>query len=75
MRSGAGFPKQRFYEARQDDPAFADAWEDALERGTQVLEQELHRLAMEGWDEHSFGPNGAALKVAAITACAPTARR
>lgn len=54
----AGVAPQRFYEARQDDESFADAWADAIEAGTQVLEDELHRRAVEGWDEDSYDGNG-----------------
>src|SRR5262245_57187440 len=34
---------RRFYELRHESEEFAKAWEEALERGTQVLEEELRR--------------------------------
>lgn len=36
------------YERRQADPEFAAAWDEALEQGTQVLEEEARRRAVEG---------------------------
>lgn len=36
---------------RAADPAFAAAWEDALEAGTQVLEQEAMRRAVHGTEK------------------------
>jgi hypothetical protein len=42
---------RRFYELRHESEEFAAAWEEALERGTQVLEEELRRRAVDGWEE------------------------
>jgi hypothetical protein len=53
-----GTNKRRFYELREADEAFAAAWDDAIDQGTQVLEDELHRRAIEGWDEDSFDGDG-----------------
>lgn len=58
----AGFARQRFYEMREDDEAFASAWEEARERGIEVLEDELRRRALEGWDEETFGSDGQLLR-------------
>jgi hypothetical protein len=54
----AGVNKRRFYEVRDADEAFASAWEEALEEGTQVLENELHRRAVEGYDEETWDGKG-----------------
>jgi hypothetical protein len=49
-QAGKPHPK-RFYELRLKDAEFAAAWDEALEQGTQQLEEELRRRAIEGWDE------------------------
>lgn len=36
------------YEWREGDPAFAKAWDDALEAGIDLLEEEARRRAVEG---------------------------
>jgi transposase-like protein len=46
----AGLRRRTIYEWRDDDPAFADAWEQALEIGTHALEDEARRRAMGGSD-------------------------
>lgn len=54
----AGFSRQRFYELRDEDESFAVEWTQADERGTQVLEDELRKRAVEGWDEDTFDGDG-----------------
>jgi hypothetical protein len=53
-----GINKRRFYEVRDADESFADAWTEALEQGTEVLEDELRRRAVEGFDEDTFDGEG-----------------
>lgn len=40
-----------FYILRKNDPAFAAAWDDAIEQATGSVELEIHRRAVEGYDE------------------------
>jgi len=40
-----------FYNARERDPEFAAAWDDAIATATSVVESELHRRAVEGYEE------------------------
>jgi hypothetical protein len=49
-KAGRAHPR-RFYELRNEDEEFAAQWQEALERGTQKLEEELRRRAVEGWEE------------------------
>ena len=44
---------RRFYELRNEDEEFAAAWTEAVEQGTQLLEDELRQRAVDGWDEWS----------------------
>jgi hypothetical protein len=53
----AGRNKRRMYDLRDVDAAFAAEWDAAIEEGTAVLEDELHRRALEGWEDSEF--NGA----------------
>ena len=46
----AGAGRNTVYEWRKHDEAFAKAWEDALESGTDVLEREAQRRALESSD-------------------------
>lgn len=50
--------RQRFYELRAADDAFAEEWDGAIELGTQMLEDELRRRALDGWDEETFNGEG-----------------
>jgi hypothetical protein len=50
----AGVARQRLYERRRADERFAAAWEEALEQGTDALEDEARRRAVDGWDEPVF---------------------
>lgn len=50
----AALSKVAAYEWRKNDEAFAIRWEDAVEAGTEELEQEARRRAYEGVDEPVF---------------------
>jgi hypothetical protein len=50
----AGYSRQRLYEWRQADPELAAAWDDALETGTDELEDEALRRALHGVAEPRF---------------------
>jgi hypothetical protein len=50
----AGRDRQRFYELRESNEDFAEAWLHAVEAGTQVLEDEARRRAVAGWEEPVF---------------------
>lgn len=47
----AGIPRQNVYEWRNADEDFKIAWEEALEAGADVLEDEAKRRAVDGWEE------------------------
>lgn len=42
------------YEHREQNDEFKAEWEDAIEEGTDLLEDEARRRAAEGWDEPVF---------------------
>ena len=44
-----------FRDLRGSDPDFAVAWDEALEEAKGNVESELHRRAVEGWDEPIYG--------------------
>jgi hypothetical protein len=46
----AGLGRRTAYDQRQRDEAFALRWADAIEEGTEALESEARRRAMEGSD-------------------------
>lgn len=46
--------RQTVYDERDEDPAFAEAWEKALERGADVLEDMAKERAFDGVDEPVF---------------------
>lgn len=50
----AGIARQRVYEWRSADADFAAAWDEAVEAGTDELEEEARRRAYEGVDEPVF---------------------
>ncbi len=50
----AGLARQRVYEWRTVDEQFALAWDEAVETGTEELEQEARRRAYSGVDEPVF---------------------
>jgi hypothetical protein len=54
--AGHGF--QRWYELRDQDEDFAAAWSEAIEQGTQRLEDEALRRAVDGYDEETFNGEG-----------------
>ena len=56
--TAAGFSRQRFYELRESDEAFASAWQEAFEAGTDVLRDEVRRRAVDGVDEPVFRASG-----------------
>ena len=39
------------YDLRDDDASFRDEWDEAVEAGTEHIEQELKRRAVDGWEE------------------------
>lgn len=47
----AGVERRRLYELRDSDEAFAAAWLDSHDAGTDVIRDEIRRRAVEGWDE------------------------
>jgi hypothetical protein len=47
----AGRHRNRFYDLRERDDEFALEWSQAVERGTQVLEDEARRRAVDGVEE------------------------
>lgn len=44
----ARYPRRTAYEAREADPVFAKAWDEAVERGIDALEDEALRRANDG---------------------------
>lgn len=46
---------QTFRDARATDPDFAAAWDAALDEARAAVEYELHRRAVEGWEEPIYG--------------------
>jgi hypothetical protein len=46
-----GIERSTAYRAREADPAFAEAWDEALEDGVDKAEQEAFRRAVEGTDK------------------------
>lgn len=49
-----GFARLTVYRYRSNDPAFAAAWDDAYEQGTDVFEDEAKRRAVDGILEPVF---------------------
>lgn len=48
---GAGVTRQAAYAARENDEAFAQAWDDAIEHGVDAAEAEAFRRAVQGYEE------------------------
>lgn len=48
----AGFDRNAAYRMRDNDPEFAEAWKDALERAVDTLEAEAWRRARDGTEEY-----------------------
>jgi transposase-like protein len=76
-----GINRVTVYRWRQDDPSFAQAYSDAMEAGTDLIEQEARRRAVDGYDRPVFQDrkrDGAAISrsgQAPPSARLPTARR
>lgn len=49
-----GMSRQRMYELRDEDPDFRKRWDAAVEIGTDALEDEATRRALEGWEDPVF---------------------
>jgi hypothetical protein len=49
-----GQNRRRVYEWREKDPVFAQAWDEAVDSGTDELEEEARRRAFSGVDEPVF---------------------
>jgi hypothetical protein len=47
----AGVHRRRVYDLRGRDQSFAADWDDAVAEGTERLEDEARRRAVDGWDE------------------------
>jgi hypothetical protein len=58
----AGVHRRRFYEAREADEAFAAAWAEAWEQGTDRLEDELRRRSVDGFNEDTYDGEGALIR-------------
>lgn len=54
----ANLDRVTFYRQRTTDEKFAAAWDEAVEHGTDLLEAEAQRRAIEGVDDFKVGPNG-----------------
>ena len=50
----SGIARQTAYDARDRDKAFSQAWEDAMEQASDVLEREAWRRAAEGVKQPVF---------------------
>ena len=50
----AGFGRRSAYGWRDDDESFAADWEAAVETGTDLMEDEMRRRAIDGIDEPKF---------------------
>jgi AcrR family transcriptional regulator len=53
-----GHIRQVFYELRDRDEEFAAAWAEAIEAGTEKLEDEARRRGVDGYDEETFDGEG-----------------
>jgi hypothetical protein len=58
----AGHPRSTFYLLRDRDEEFKAAWAEAIEAGTEVLEDEARRRAVDGYDEETFDGEGQLLR-------------
>lgn len=52
--AAVGISRQTAYNWREDDPEFAAAWARAMGAGLTVLEDEMHRRAIDGTSEPVF---------------------
>ena len=46
---------QTFYDARERDKEFAAAWDEAVAQAKGAIEHEIHRRAVEGYEEPIYG--------------------
>lgn len=46
---------QSFYDERERNPDFAGAWDEAVAQAMGAVEHEIHRRAVEGWEEPIYG--------------------
>ena len=53
--AAAGVPRQTVYDWRAADPAFAAAWDAALDQAADTMEREAFRRAVEGVEEPVYG--------------------
>ena len=53
--NAAGYCVSTFRDARNRDPEFLAAWDEAMEEARGAVECELHRRAVEGWEEPIYG--------------------
>lgn len=53
-----GRARQSFYRLREGDPEFASAWKTAYAEGTDLLEKEAERRALEGVSRRSYDKDG-----------------
>jgi len=60
VRTALGINRVTVYRWRQYDQAFATAYSDAMEAGTDLIEQEARRRAVEGYDRPVFQGGGLA---------------
>ncbi|MEP6910269.1 MAG: hypothetical protein ABI896_07555 [Actinomycetota bacterium] len=58
----AGRERRRFYDLQENDEAFADAWAEAYEQGTQRLEDEATRRGLEGYEEETRDSEGKVIR-------------
>lgn len=56
--AAANVPRRTVYDWRDADPAFARAWDDALDEAADIMEREAHRRAVDGVDEPVYGSLG-----------------
>ena len=52
--AASGCPSSTAYAHRSRDPDFAKAWDDADEQGMAMVESEIVRRGVDGWDEPHF---------------------
>jgi hypothetical protein len=54
VKKALGINRVTIYRWRQHDPSFAHAYSDAMEAGTDLIEQEARRRAVDGYDRPIF---------------------
>lgn len=63
----AGIGRRTAYQWRDADPVFSEAWDDAIEAGTDILEDEAHRRAHRGVTRETSIGSGPRQKFVEIT--------